>query len=163
MFSDWSYSQTFRAIGQSLEEFGVQDFSLSWRDDKFVVRGTRSMATKRNWFAALFERRPIQVNKKIEIHYLKKSILWLQIRGEGMRKRPDQTPDYFRLSQTLRTVGAYIDNLTSSFLSLTLNDGTFTLEFQQRDGRTRVEEHGAGSFENYFLHTYLRGRKRPRT
>ena len=162
MFSDWSYSQTFRAIGQSLEEFGVQDFSLSWRDDKFVVRGTRSVATKRNWFVALFERRPKQVNKKIEIHYLKKSILWLQIRGEGMRKRPDQTPDYFRLSQTLRTVGAYIDNLTLAFLSLTLNSGTFTLEFQQWDGRKRVEQHGVGSFENYFLHTYLRRRRRPR-
>jgi len=163
MFSDWSYSQTFRAIGQSLEEFGVQDFSLSWRDDKFVVRGTRSVATKRNWFVALFERRPKQVNKKIEIHYLKKSILWLQIRGEGMRKRPDQTPDYFRLSQTLRTVGAYVDNMTLRFLTLTRNGGIFTLEFQQRDGHKRVEEHGVGSFETYFLHTYLSGRKKSRT
>ena len=74
MFSDWSYSQTFRAIGQSLEEIGVQDFSLSWRDDKFVVRGTRSVAAKRGWFAALFKNRPKDVNKKIELHYLKKSI-----------------------------------------------------------------------------------------
>jgi len=67
----------------------VQDFSLFWRDDKFVVRGTRNVTAKRSWFAALFDKRPKQVNKKIEIHYLKKSILWLQIRGEGMRKRPD--------------------------------------------------------------------------
>ena len=163
MFSDWSYSQTFRVIGQSLEEFGVQNFSLFWRDNRFVVRGTRVVAVKPGWFGLLFERRDKPVNKKIEIHYLHKSILWLQIQGEGMRKRPDQTPDYFRLSQTLRTVGAYIDNLTLSFLSLTLSSGTFTLEFQQRDGRKRVEEHGVGSFENYFLHTYLRGRKRPRT
>lgn len=163
MFSGGSYSQTFRAIGQSLEEFGVQEFSLFWRDDKFVLRGSRGVAVKPGWFAALFEKHPKQVSKKIEIHYLKKSVLWLQIQGEGMRKRPDQTPDYFRLSQTLRTVGAYIDNMTLGFLSLTLSGGSFTLEFQQRDGSKRVEQHGLGSFENYFLHTYLRGRKRPRT
>ena len=163
MFSDWSYSQTFRAIGQSLEEVGVENFSLFWRDNRFVLRGTRVVAVRRGWFTLPFERSRKPVHKKIEIHYLKKSLLWLQIRGEGMRKRPDQTPDYFRLSQTLRTVGAYIDNLTLSFLSLTLSSGTFTLEFQQRDGRKRVEEHGVGSFENYFLHTYLRARKRART
>ena len=163
MFSDWSYSQTFRAIGQSLEEIGVQDFSLSWRDDKFVVRGTRSVAAKRGWFAALFKNRPKDVNKKIELHYLKKSILWLEIRGEGMRKRPDQMPDYFRLSQTLRTVGAYVDNMTLKFLVLTRNGGVFTLEFQQSDGHKRVEEHGVGSFETYFLHTYLSGRKKSQT
>ncbi len=162
MFSDWSYSQTFRVIGQSLEEIGVENFSLFWRDDKFVVRGTRIIAVKPSWFARFIERRGKPLHKKIEIHYLKKSILWLQIQGEGMRRRPDQTPDYFRLSQTLRTVGAYIDNLTLAFLSLTLNSGTFTLEFQHSDGRKRVEEHGVGSFENYFLHTYLRRRRRPR-
>ena len=140
----------------------MQDFSLFWRNDKFVVRGTRSVAARRSWFAALFEKRPKDVNKKIELHYLKKSILWLQIRGEGMRKRPDQTPDYFRLSQTLRTVGAYVDNMTLGFLALTRSGGNFTLEFQQKDGHKRVEEHGVDSFETYFLHTYLRGRKKSR-
>jgi len=141
----------------------VQDFSLAWRDDKFVVRGTRNVAAKRSWFAALFDKRPKQVNKKIEIHYLKKSILWLQIRGEGMRKRPDLAPDYFRLSQTLRTVGAYVDNMTLGFLALTRDGGNFILEFQQKDGHKRVEEHGVDSFETYFLHTYLSGRKKSRS
>ena len=41
MFDGWSYSQVLRVIGQSLEERGVQDFSLAWQDDEFVVRGKR--------------------------------------------------------------------------------------------------------------------------
>jgi len=160
MFSGWSYSQTFRAIGHSLEENGVRDFSLLWVDDEFVVRGTKRVAIVPGWFAAVFNLRPKIVNKNIEIHFTKKDILWLQIQGEGMRKQPNRIPDYFRPSQTLRTVGAYVDNMTLEFLLLTRSGGNFTLEFQQSDGRTRVEEHGVGSFENYFLHTYLRGRKK---
>jgi hypothetical protein len=33
MYEDWPYSQTFRVIGQSLEERGVQNFSLAWEKD----------------------------------------------------------------------------------------------------------------------------------
>jgi len=160
MFSGWSYSQTFRAIGQSLEEFGVQDFSLSWEEEKFVIQGQRKISVAQSWLATLFQQAPRQAKRSIEIHYPYRSILWLQIQGEGMRRQPNLTPDYFRLSQTLRTVGAYVDNMTLKFQGLRRVGGNFILEFEQRDGKKRVEEHGLGSFENYFLHTYLRRRKK---
>jgi hypothetical protein len=44
-------------------------------------------------------------------------------------------------------------------LSLRRSGGILYLEFQERSGKTRLEEHGMGSFENYFLRTYLRQRK----
>jgi hypothetical protein len=88
-----------------------------------------------------------------------KSILWLQIRGEAMRKDANLIPDYFRLSQTLRTVGNYADKRTMPLQSLRRSGGILYLEFQERSGKKRVEEHGMGSFENYFLRTYLRQRK----
>ena len=37
--------------------------------------------------------------------------------------------------------------------------GILYLEFEERSGKRRLEEHGMGSFENYFLRTYLRHRK----
>ncbi|MBM2803028.1 MAG: hypothetical protein HW419_921 [Deltaproteobacteria bacterium] len=160
MFSDWSYSQTFRAIGQSLEEFSVQDFSLSWEEGTFVMRGQRKVNVAQGWLGTLFQKPPRQAERSIEIRYPYRSILWLQIQGEGMRRQPNLTPDYFRLSQTLRTVGAYVDNMTLKFLELRRVGGNFVLEFEQRDGKKRIEEHGLGSFANYFLHTYLRGRKK---
>ena len=158
MFDGWSYSQVLRVIGQSLEERGVEDFSLAWQDGEFVVRGKRVAPSERRWIDKLLGRKAGHVERNVEIHYALKSILWLQIRGEGMRKDPNQIPDYFRLSQTLRTVGNYIENRAMPIVSLRRGGGTLYLEFQERSGKKRVEEHGVGSFENYFLRTYLRRR-----
>ena len=162
MFSEWSYSQTFRAIGQSLEEQGVNNyFDLTWERDQFIVRGRRREQVIKGWREWFFRQTPDQLSRAIEIQYSHKNILWLEIQGEAMRKQPGQTPDYFRLSQTLRTVGAYIDNLTLSFMSLTRTGGNFTLELRERSGRARIENHGVGSFETYFLRSFLRRRDRP--
>ncbi len=49
MFEGWSYSQVLRVIGQSLEERGVQDFSLAWQDGEFVVRGKRIAPLEQRW------------------------------------------------------------------------------------------------------------------
>ena len=159
MFEDWSYSQTFRVIGQSLEERGVRDFSLTWEEDEFVVRGQPTAQLKQRWIDKFLGKKVVGTQRSVEIHYNLKSLLWLQIRGEALRKNPNQIPDYFRLSQTLRTVGRYVDTRYMPLLSLRLSGGTFYLELQERSGNRRVEEHGLGSFENYFVRTYLQRRK----
>jgi hypothetical protein len=159
MFEGWSYSQVLRVIGQSLEERGVQDFSLVWQADEFVVRGKRVVSLEKRWVDKFLGQKAAHIERSVEIHYSLKSVLWLQIRGEGLRKDPNQIPDYFRLSQTLRTVGSYIENRGMPILSLRRRGGTLYLELQERSGKKRVEEHGMGSFENYFLRTYLRWRK----
>jgi hypothetical protein len=159
MFEGWSYSQVLRVIGQSLEERGVQDFSLAWQDEEFVVRGKRIAPLEPRWVNKVLGQKAVRVERKVELHYSLQSVLWLQIRGESMRKDPNQIPDYSRLSQTLRTVGSYFDNRGMPILSLRRSGGTLYLELQERSGKKRVEEHAIGSFENYFLRTYLRGRK----
>jgi hypothetical protein len=156
MFEGWSYSQVLRAIGQSLEERGVQEFTLAWQDGEFVVRGKRGLPLERRWVDKVLGQKAVQTDKTFEIHYPVKSVVWLQIRGESMRKDANQIPDYFRLSQTLRTVGSYIDKRAMPILSLRRSGGTLYLELQERSGNTRVEEHAMGSFEHYFLRTYLR-------
>lgn len=159
MFEGWSLSQVLRVIGQSLEERGVQDFFLTWQDEEFVVRGKRIVSLKQHWVDKLLSQKAARVERNVELHYGLQSVLWLQIRGESMRKDPNQIPDYFRLSQTLRTVGSYIDNRGMPILSLRRGGATLYLELQEQSGKKRVEEHAIGSFENYFLRTYLRGRR----
>jgi len=159
MFEGWSYSQVLRVIGQSLEERSVQDFSLLWQDNEFVLRCKRIARLEQHWLDKILGQKVVRSERSVEIHYRLKSVLWLQIRGESMRKDADQVPDYFRLSQTLRTVGNYAENRTMPLLSLRRSGGILYLEFQERSGKTRLEEHGMGSFENYFLRTYLRQRK----
>ena len=118
MFEGWSYSQVLRAIGQSLEERGVQEFTLAWQDGEFVVRGRRGLPLERHWVDKVLGQKAVQTERTFEIHYPVKSVVWLQIRGESMRKDANQIPDYFRLSQTLRTVGSYIENRGMPILSL---------------------------------------------
>lgn len=155
MFHGLSYSQTFRAIGQSLEERGVEDFSLALQGDEFVVRTQRSAQVEPRWVDKVLGKKVAPTERSVEIHYSLKGVLWLQIRGETLRKNPHQIPDFFRLSQTLRTVGHYLDKRAMPLLSLRRSGGTLYLEFQDR-GNKRVEEHAIGTFENYFLRTYLR-------
>ena len=155
MFHGLSYSQTFRAIGQSLEERGVQDFSLALQGDEFVVRTQRIAQVEQRWVDKVFGKKVAPAERSVEIHYSLKGVLWLQIRGETLRKNPDQIPDFFRQSQTLRTVGHYLDMRAMPLLSVRRAGGTLYLEFQD-SGNKRVEEHGIGTFENYFLRTYLR-------
>jgi len=159
MFEGWSYSQIFRVIGQSLEERSIEDFALAWQPEEFVVRGKRRAKSEQRWIEKFLGRGSAVIEKSIEIHYSVKSVVWLQIRGEAMRKNPNQIPDYFRLSQTLRTVGSYIDSRGMAFLSLRRDGGSLFLQFRERSGKARIEEHGMGSFEHYFLRTYLSQRK----
>ena len=58
MFHGLSYSQTFRAIGQSLEERGVQDFSLALQGDEFVVRTQGIAQVKTRWVDKVLEKEP---------------------------------------------------------------------------------------------------------
>jgi len=159
MFEGWSYAQVLRVIGQSMEERNVQDFSLIWQDGEFVLRGKRLATLAQGWVDKFRGLKAAYVERNFEIHYSLQSVLWLQIRGEAMRKDPNQIPDYFRLSQTLRTVGHYIDKRAMPILSLRGGGGMLYLELQERNGEKRIEEHDVGSFENYFLRTYLHGRK----
>ncbi len=159
MFEGWSYSQVLRVIGQSLEERDVQDFSLLWQEGEFVLHCKRVARLEQGWLDKILGQKVAHSERSVEIHYQLKSILWLQIRGEAMRKDANLVPDYFRLSQTLRTVGNYAENRTMPLLSLRRSGGILYLEFQERSGKKRLEEHGMGSFENYFLRTYLHRRK----
>ncbi|MGZ8497466.1 MAG: hypothetical protein ACXW5W_03495, partial [Candidatus Binatia bacterium] len=118
MFEGWSYSQVLRVIGQSLEERDVQDFSLQWQDGEFVLHCKRIARLEQRWLGKILGHKVGRSERSVEIHYSLKSILWLQIRGETMRKDPNLVPDYFRLSQTLRTVGNYAENRTMPLLSL---------------------------------------------
>ena len=161
MFYGLSNSQTFRAIGQSLEERGVQDFSLALQGDECVVRTQSIAQVEMCWVDKVLGKKAAPTERSVEIHYSLKGVLWLQIRGETSRKNPDQIPDFFRLSQILRTVGHYLDMRVMPLLSLRRTGETFYLEFQD-SGKKRLEEHGIGSFENYFFRTYLRRLKERR-
>jgi len=154
------YSHTFRAIGQSLEAQNIWAFELITGDDELVVRGrTEIREGKSGLLAGWFGREKEKPGGFVELHYDAIEIRRLQEMGEERRQNPGQQPDYFKLSQILRTVGAYIDHTNFKFRCLRRAGPRLELDFEESEGQTRTEEHLVPSFHNYFLQMYMcRGR-----
>ena len=160
MATSMLFSQALRAIGQSLESRKIQDFQLLINDEFILVRKmTTNKMRKGSWLSRLLLGSRGDTNDPI-LQYSGDDVRSLQAQGESQRAQPDLTPEFIRLSQTLRTVGAYIDNSAGRFLSLTRSGPMLTVEFEGALGRKRVEEHVVESFHNYFMQMYLHRKTR---
>jgi hypothetical protein len=119
-----SYALALRAIGQSLEAQQTKDFDLSTLETGFVVRENRSRYLK--W------RRTIRQNGKgkaldlSDVHYSVDDIARLDQSGKERRRTPAQTPDFYVLSQTLRTVGGFVDRKGFRLLELSRRGSKLT-------------------------------------
>lgn len=157
MGSHSPYSYTLRAIGQSLEAQNIDAFELIVGESELVVRGRKGARQDQSSFLGRWLGRPDEKAESIiELSYNTDDIRRLQELGEGRRQNPNQQPDYFALSQILRTVGAYIDHTNFQFRRLRRTGPRLEVEFQESDGQIRTEEHLVPSFHNYFLQMYMR-------
>lgn len=154
------FSQTLRAIGQSLESRNVQDFQLLVNDQFILVRNMKTDTTRKgSWLSRFLLGIGGQTNDPA-LQYSGDDVRRLQARGEAQRAQSDLTPEFIRLSQTLRTVGAYIDNGADRFLSLSRSGPMLTIEFEGALGRKRIEEHAVETFHNYFMQMYMHRKSR---
>jgi len=151
------YAHVLRAIAQSLEAQNIEAFDLIASESELVVRGHQE-ATKRTsgLLSGWFGRRKEKSEALVELHYDGDEIRRLQDLGEERRQNPGQQPDYFTLSQTLRTVGVYIDHTNFKFRRLRKTGPRLQLDFEESSGQIRIEEHLVPSFHNYFLQMYMR-------
>jgi hypothetical protein len=126
-----SYALALRAIGQSLEAQQAKDFDLSVFETGFVVRENVPRYLK--W------RRTIRRNGKGET---------LDLSDVHYSRSPAQTPDFHILSQTLRTVGGFIDRRGLRLLELSRRGSKLTLRLEQPEGGKVVEKHSIFSFHS---------------
>lgn len=162
MASTLPYSVTLRVIGQSLEGRPLEQFDLERVDGGFVIRGIERPQAPRGLFRRRLRLMPQNtVPLSLEFRYSEDDLLALERAGQTRRKDPNRTPDFYGLSQMLRTVGAYIDRRALQFVKLSRDGPKLTLEFEERNGGQRIEDHSIPSFYNSFVHMYLR--RRPRT
>lgn len=154
------YSDTLRAIAQSLEVQEIEAFELVAGEREVLVRGQiRAARAKSGSLARWLGRRKEEPESLIELRYSTDDIRRLQELGRERRQNPGQTPDYFALSQILRTVGVYIDHTDFKFRRLRRTGPRLELYFEESDGEIRIEEHLVSSFHNYFLQMYMRRSK----
>jgi len=153
-----SYALALRAIGQSLEAQQTKDFDLSTLDNGFVVCENKPRYLK--W------QRTIRRNGKgkalylSDVHYSVDDIAKIDQSGKERRRTPAQTPDFYVLSQTLRTVGGFLDRRGFRLLKLSRRGSKLTLRLEQPEGRSLVETHTIVSLHNVFVGMFFDRQKK---
>ena len=103
------YDEDLRAIGQALEARNISVFELKRLADRYVIEGTpqetSSLRTKvRQWYLQLCSGSVAEL-----LTFSLADVEKLSQAGRAKRSRPRHLPDFYSVSNTLRTVGAYLD------------------------------------------------------
>ena len=151
MQSGNGYDQHLRAIGQSLDNKRMTAFELKADADRYVVRGvpekdSRLLARLRD-----LRNRMQGGPKETSLAYGTAEIDRLENEGRLNRKKRDRLPDFYSLSNTLRTVGSYLDSKNAELLELHKSPLSVTLLYRNENGHPNMEERSIASFYNLFV------------
>src|SRR4029077_52167 len=149
------YDHDLRAIGQSLELHGITVFELKTESCRYVVSGTPEQPSSvidsiRRWL------RGGSNDASGTINYSAQDIEEIDRHGKGQRVRPGRLPDFYSLSNTLRTLGGYLNSKDAELLELHKRPLTVTLLYQNNDGHPNMEDRTIASFFDVFLEMHGR-------
>jgi len=155
MKANTSYDQDLRAIGQALEGRGITVFDLKNQAGRYVVRGSPDkpasvIHSMRRWM------RGSESNASGTINYSAQEIEEIERQAKKKRVRSDRLPDFYNLSSTLRTLGAYLKSKDAHLLELHKRPLTVTLLYQNSNGHPHMEDRTIASFFNVFVEMHGR-------
>ncbi|MFQ5682018.1 MAG: hypothetical protein ACE5HC_01995 [Candidatus Binatia bacterium] len=147
------YAQTLRAIGQSLANWQFQDFELKTINRDFLVRGEgRAPPQRRSILRTIFLRAQHSKPTFFEFRYTPEDIEQLEIEGQSKRRDPQGMPDFSKLPQILRTLGAYMDMRGIRLHGIHRQGVRLTLQYKKPGDQLEVEDHTIPSFYKLFTH-----------
>jgi hypothetical protein len=155
-----SYDKDLRAIGQALEMRGITTFEVKSQLGHYVVHGAGEkpasvMASVRRWLQG-----GEKEDSSSSISYTAQDIERIDQEGKQRRVRAGRLPDFYSLSNTLRTLGGYLSSKDAQLLELHIRPLTVTLLYQNKDGHPQMEDRTIASFFNVFTEMHSkRGRK----
>ena len=150
-----SNSQTLRAVGQALENEHLEDFDLENHDGDFLVRGRPALPENNEMLIREILRRLGQRGGLTELRYGPADIGRLEEEGRARRRNDSGMPDFYMLSQLLRTVGAYVDQKGGRLFGVSKQGSRVTLQYQVGEGQLTIEAHEVPSFYKFFSEMYL--------
>ena len=150
------YNHELRAIGQALEAQGISTFDLKAQVGRYVASGAPEkpeslVVALRHWRRNSWRRGPREVT------YTAEDINTLEKEGQARRAANGQLPDFYNVSNILRTVGAYLDVKNARLLEMQKRPLTLTLMYQTTGGHPFIEDRTIASFYRTF--TELHGRR----
>jgi hypothetical protein len=98
----------------------------------------------------IFRRLRRQREGFIELHYTPGDIDRLDKQGRRRRRDKSRTPDFYTLSQILRTVGAYVDQKGALLLAVSRSGSRLTIQYKMGEGQLTIENHDVPSLYNFF-------------
>jgi hypothetical protein len=155
-----SYDEHLRSIGQALEARNISVFELKRLGDRYIIQGmpeqTGSLGSKlRQWYWQL---RSAFRSESLTLGL--DDVERLSEAGRAKRSKPRRLPDFYSVSSTLRTVGAYLDARGVELVGLHKRPITIALSYRDKQGREHEEDRPISSFYDLFLELY---RKRGQT
>jgi hypothetical protein len=150
MKANTPYDQDLRAIGQALESRGITVFELKNQPGWYLVRGTPDkppsiITSMRRWV------RGSESDGSGTINYSAQEIAEIERQGKKQRVKSGGLPDFYNLSNTLRTLGAYLKSKDAQLLELHKRPLTVTLLYQNNNGHPHMEDRTIASFFKVFI------------
>ena len=154
MANQTSYDKDFRCIGQALEDKEIHIFEIRWSGERYVVRGgpfgEDSPRSKLQKFRLAF-----RGGSEAESWILgRPEIEELARKGRAQRFRPGRMPEFSKLSNTLRIVGAYLQSKEAQLVELKVRPFSVNLSYRDTDGQLQNEDRTIRSFYSLFLELY---------
>ena len=151
MTTETSYGEDFRSIGQALEAKNVRSFELKRLGDWYILQGVPpgdgSLRSKLHKFKMRFRSGSDAESLTLALPDVEE----LSRKGKAKRFIPGRMPDFRRLSNTLRTIGAYLESKQAKLIELQVRPLTVTLSYEDGDGQEQIEDRTIRSFYNLFL------------
>jgi hypothetical protein len=137
------HAKSLRAIGQSLESFGVRVFEIEKDGRDYVVRSdalpsAEQFARKKSLSEKIWEP-PSSLRKAMGLaqrdgsfRYVPSYVSWLDSQGRRKRRRrfSTQASATHRLSQLLRTLGRHVDRAEPHALQISWTENQVTVSYE---------------------------------
>ncbi|HEX2227666.1 MAG TPA: hypothetical protein VHM64_11030 [Candidatus Binatia bacterium] len=145
-----TYNRELRAVGQALEARGISTFELKTRPGQYVVSG------KPDKPASLVDAlRQLHNNnwRRCErtLTFTPEHVNTLEIKGKTRRRAPGRLPDFYNVSNILRTIGAYLDGKSARLVEIQKRPLSLTLLYKRSGGYPEVEDRTIVSFYETFI------------
>ncbi|HXV83495.1 MAG TPA: hypothetical protein VEG60_26860 [Candidatus Binatia bacterium] len=154
MAIETSYGEDFRSIGQALEAKNVRSFELTRLGDWYILEGVPAEAGSLRSKLRKLKLRFRGGSDAETLTLALSDVTVLSQKGKANRFTPGRMPEFRGLSNTLRTIGTYLDSKQAKFIELQMRPLTITLSYQDHAGHQQVEDRTIRSFYNLSLELY---------
>ena len=151
MATETSYGEDFRSIGQALEARDIRSFELKRLGDWYILEG---VPAEESSLRSKLQKLKLRFRSGTDARKLTlalSEIAELSKKGKAKRVIPGRMPEFRRLSNMLRTIGAYLDAKQAKFVELKVRPLTLTLSYQDNDGQQQIEDRTLRSFSDLSL------------